>query len=453
MDTLARQLARYVLSKRDTDFPHAARSRAVYAMTDCVACILAGSQEPLADKLLRVVSRAPHEGGRGLLIGTPDYSTPADAALYNGALAHALDYDDSNHPAYAHPSAVLLPAMLAVSEMADATGRDFVTSYILGLEVVGKLGRALQPQHMKQGWHATITFGTLAAAVCAGRLLKLTEDQLVMAIGIAGSAAGGWRANFGTMVKPLHAGYAARNGVLAALLAREGFNAAEESIEHKYGYANVLNDGKGVDFLQLQCWGEPLEIMTDYGIALKPYPSCGATHTGIEAALLLRTEIGQGAIQSVRAGVSQLAFEPLILGLPKSPLEAKFSLRYCISAALTQGAVGLTTFSDRVFASPALNELMPRVTMQADERVLHDTEFATVVSIEMADGEKHEKLVPLALGKPERWFTEKQLFDKFVDCGELIFDRSRLDEIYGTLCDLDSGAKADRLVTALQSAA
>ena len=451
MDTLARTLARYALQARDDDFPAEARTRALDAITDCIACMIAGAKEPLASMVRNVVSGAPRETGRALLVGTNDYSTPADAALYNGAIAHALDYDDTNHPGYAHPSAAILPAMMAVADMAGATGRDIVTAYIIGLEVIGKLGRTMHPQHMKQGWHGTITFGTLAAAVCAGRVMKLTEDQMVMAIGISGSAASGFRANFGTMVKPLHAGYAARNGVLAAQLAREGFEASEQSLEHKYGYANVLNDGRGVDFSQLKCWGEPLEIMTDYGLALKPYPSCGATHTGIEAALHLRKEIGNGEIRSIRAGVSELAFEPLITGTPKSPLEGKFSLPYCISAALTKGAVNLDTFSNETFADAKIQALLQKVTMEADDRVRHDPEFASVVSIEMADGSRHEKLVPLAIGKPERWFSTGQMFDKFLDCGRLVYQRPKIEEVFGVLRSYDSTGPANRLSAALMT--
>jgi len=163
---------------------------------------------------------------------------------------------------------------------------------------------------------------------------------MVMAIGIAASAAGGLRANFGTMVKPLHAGYAARNGVLAALLAREGLIASEVALEHRYGYCNVFNHGIGYDPAPLSAWGEPLEILSEFGLALKPFPSCGATHTGIEAALLLRKEIGGAPIRSVRAGVSEMAFEPLIHVMPNSGLEGKFSLHYCIAAAVASWVAG-----------------------------------------------------------------------------------------------------------------
>lgn len=445
MDQVTRKLAKFALSAADADFPAAARSRALDAITDCVGCMLAGSREPLAAMILNVVSAGPREAAHGLLLGTALAAAPADAALYNGAIAHALDYDDTNHPAYAHPSASIVSAMFAVAMMARARGRDLVSAYIFGLEVMGKLGRALNTAHYKQGWHATATFGTLAATVVAGRLLRLTEQQMVMALGIAASAAGGLRANFGTMVKPLHAGYAARNGVLAVLLAREGFVASDAALEHPYGYCKVFNHGVGYNLAPLAAWGEPLEILTEYGLALKAFPSCGATHTGIEAALLLRQEIGGAPIRSVRAGVSEMAFEPLIHVMPNAGLEGKFSLHYCIAAALTDGVVNLATFSDEKVADPAIRALIPRIKMEADDRVRHDPEFATVVAVETETGGRHERLVPLAIGKPTRWFSRQQLRDKFFDCGGRALDAGKLEKLFDRLQGLESDDGAHAL--------
>ncbi len=452
MDQLARKLAQYALGAIDADFPRLARARAVDAITDCVACMLAGSREPLAKMVLNVASPAPTEAARGLLLGTTRYSTPADSALYNGAIAHALDYDDTNHPGIAHPSAPLVSAMLAVAPMARSRGRDLVSAYILGLEVIGKLGRALNTAHYKQGWHATATFGTLAAAVAAGRLLRLTEQEMVMAIGIAASAAGGLRANFGTMVKPLHAGYAARNGVLAVLLAREGLTANEAALEHRYGYCNVFNHGIGYDPEPLAAWGKPLEILTEFSLALKPFPSCGATHTGIEAALLLREEIGGAPIRSVRAGVSEMAFEPLIYVMPNSGLEGKFSLHYCIAAALTDGVVNFATFSDEKAADPTIRALIPKIKMEADDRVRHDPEYATVVTVETESSGRHERLVPLAIGKPARWFSRQQLRDKFFDCGTRACAPEPLERIFGVLQSIDGDTQVDNLLSTLRGA-
>ena len=452
MNTIASGLARYINLTRNDDFPALARSRALDAITDCIACMLAGSREPLARILLDTLPRFTRtESTQAPLLGTNAYSSVTDSALYNGTIAHALDYDDTNHPAYAHPSAALLPAMLAVAPQARATGQDLITAYILGFELIGKLGRALNPAHMARGWHPTATLGTLGAAVAAGRLLRLNEHQLTMALGIAASAAGGFRANFGTMTKPLHAGYAARNGALAALLASHDFTSSETALEHAVGFCNVMNESNNCDLSKLDGWGIELEILTEYGLALKPYPSCGATHTGIEAALLLRDKIGSAKIETVRAGVSDLAFAPLIQHAPTTPLEAKFSLRYCIAAALTQGVVGLRTFSDDVFKTPAIQDLLLRVSMESDDRVRDSHEFSSVVTIRTSTGEVHENLIDLAIGKPSRWFSPSQLRSKFNDCASLIFPPPRLDAIFLKLRSLDSDLPVPELCDALRT--
>lgn len=149
--------------------------------------------------------------------------------------------------------------------------------------------------------------------------------------------------------------------------------------------------GTGCELAMLDRWGQQLEILTEYGLALKPHPSRGATHTGIEAALLLRDAIGNAEIVEIRAGASALAFAPLIQHSPASALEAKFSLRYCIAAALTQGVVGLRTFSDEVFRTQAIQDMVQRVRMEPDDRIRDDREFASVVTVHTATGAVHEQ--------------------------------------------------------------
>jgi 2-methylcitrate dehydratase PrpD len=436
METNAQRLAAFAAAASHADFPALARTRAVDAITDCVGCMLAGVSEPLAAKVVRASAAGSGSGASALVVGAGTAASPGDAALCNGTLAHALDYDDTNHPAYAHPSAVLVPTILALAPVGDFDGRDAVTAYILGLEVFGKLGRALNTAHYRRGWHATATFGSLASAVAAGRLLRLPADRMTMAIGIAASAAGGLRANFGSMVKPLHAGYAARNGVLAALLAREGFEASEFALDHDYGYFALFSGDGHFDPAPLQRWGEPLEILTPYGLALKPYPSCGATHTGIEAALELRGELGSLPPRSVYAGVSELAFSPLIHVMPQRPLEGKFSLHYCIAAALVDGAVNLASFTPQKVADPTIRSLIERTTMRADERVGDGAEFPTLVQVETGDGRRLERFVPLAQGKPERWFTPARIREKYDDCTRG-FEPDAIDRAYEALRALD----------------
>jgi len=399
-------------------------------------------------RVLPVQERASAQAPAALL-GTTGYGSPHDAALYNGAIAHALDYDDTNHPAYAHASAVIVPALFAVAPLCNASGAEVVTAYIAGFEMLGKLGRAMNRQHYQRGWHATGTFGALVATVAAGRLLRLGEQQMVMALGIAASSASGLRANFGSMVKALHAGYAARNGVMAALLAREGFDASTASLDHAHGYLEVFNAGIGFDAEPLLAIGEQLEILTEHGLALKPYPSCGATHPGIEAALQLHKDLAGAPIRSVRAGVCDMAFSPLIHVMPDAPVEGKFSLHFCLAAALIDGKMGLASFTDAKIADPAIRALIPKITMELDEALRHDSEFATVVTVETESGEHHERFVPLAMGKPARWFGLERMREKFGDCAGAVLGKSGCDRAFAALRALDSAQPVSVTVKAL----
>jgi 2-methylcitrate dehydratase PrpD len=374
-----------------------------------------------------------------LLIGTGRYGSPADAALFNGTVAHALDYDDTNHPAYAHPSAVLVPALLAAARISGASGSDLIDGYIAGFEIFGKLGRAMNTQHYKRGWHATSSFGTLAAVVAVARILGLDRQKTVMALGIAASSASGLRANFGSMVKPLHAGYAARNGVLAGQLAREGFDASEVVLEHAYGYLSVFNAGIGFDVDPLLSLGESLEIQTEHGLALKPYPSCGATHPGIEAALALHAELNGEEIAGIEASVCEMA---------KTPLEGKFSLHFCVAAALVFGEVKLSTFTDAKVMDPRVRALIAKMSMKTDERWKDDSEFSTEITVVTQSGRRLSRHIPLAAGKPERWFSPQQLRAKFDDC-TVAFGGAFQNRVYAALRALDQTPDAMALISQL----
>ena len=258
-----------------------------------------------------------------------------------------------------------------------------------------------------------------------------------MAIGFAASSASGLRVNFGTMVKPLHAGLAARNGVLAALLAQQGMDASVESLDHEYGYFDVFNDGIAQDLDSLADWSTPLEILTPNGLALKAFPACGAAHTAIEAALALRPHVDVGAIAKIVVHVPDRALAPLIHPVPRTPLEAKFSMQFCVAAALCDGAVNLDTFSRERIDDPLIRDLQGRVTVVQDGSLPNPSEFPARVEVTTNDGKRHESMVPLAIGKPARWFTEVQLRDKFMDCATQALSEQDADAVFRAIRQLD----------------
>jgi 2-methylcitrate dehydratase PrpD len=318
------------------------------------------------------------------------------------------------------------------------------------VEVFGKLGRALNTGHYKRGWHATCTFGSIAATVVAASIMRLSASELTTAIGIAASAAGGLRVNFGTMMKPLHAGYAARNGVLAAQLARAGLTASDSSLEHRYGYAHVLAGASAPMLEWLASWGEPLEILTDYGLALKPFPACGATHPAIEAGMLLHHDIGGRTISDVRVGVCSMAFEPLIYMAPTTPLQGKFSMHYCVAAALLDGNVELATFTEARIADAAIASLIAKIRMETEPRFADDSEFPAIVTVTLSDGTVLQREVPLAMGKRARWPVRAQLLRKYSDCATASLGSQRVESTFERLSAIDSSMALADLVDTLQ---
>src|SRR5262252_9366896 len=366
-------LAEFVTKSRWEDCPAEAVEAARRAILDCLGVMLAGSVEPAA-RLVTDVARA--EGGSPLatVVGTPLRTGAVWAALANGTAAHALDFDDTNFAMMGHPTAPVLAAALAAGELALADGRALVHAFLLGFEVETTMAAVMNPPHYEKGFHATGTLGTMGAAAAASRLLGLDAEQARAALSLAASQAAGLKENFGTMTKPFHAGHAARSGVLAALLAREGWTASERALEGPQGFFSVLSAGpvrpEVVDTL-----GAPWKILSS-GIAVKPYPSCACTHSIIDGALELgRTHrIRPGDVAEVTVGVNAIVPRILIHSNPRSGLEAKFSAEFSAAAALCDGRVGISTFTDDKTREPAIRALMQKIRVRVDPDIPGDAE-------------------------------------------------------------------------------
>ena len=261
--SITRSIAEFIVSSRLDDIPARAREAAKRAMIDCLGVSLAGSREPCARIITRLVGDA---GGRpeATVIGTGLRVPATEAALANGTAGHALDYDDWHGRTghfLGHASVALLPAILAVGEKVGASGARALESYAVGFEVGAKVGVALTSAHYVRGFHTTGTLGALRAAGAAAKVLGLTAEQTRHALGIAASQGSGLRANFGTMTKPFHAGHAARAGVLSGLLARDGFSASPDVLDGPLGVFAVFGeDLKRGQTVVLEKLGEPWEL-------------------------------------------------------------------------------------------------------------------------------------------------------------------------------------------------
>ena len=397
--------------------PAEARARAAIAVLDTVGVSLAGASEP-ASLIVRQVVAA--EGGDACTVfGTAIRASMSGAALANGTAAHALDYDDMCFISLAHPSAPLVPAVLAAAESERLAGRAVLDAYVVGFEIEARLGRLMNPRHYQRGWHCTSTLGTVGAAAAVSRLLRLDAAAAGRALAIAASEASGLKENFGTMVKPLHAGLAARNGVLAALLAQAGMTASERALDGPQGFLHALDsEGAGLDEA-IADLGERWEIL-DTGITVKLYPSCAGTHPSLDAILDLRRREGFGADEVERIDIDVDAIVPTILiyDRPATGLEGKFSLPFCAAAAVVFGRVGIDTFEAASLTNPDVTALMPRVTMRVDSSLDAGAPPLTQarVHIRLREGRVLTHQANGARGYPANPASDAELDEKFLAC-------------------------------------
>ena len=391
-------------------------------ITDVIGVALAGLKEKQSEIITDYARRT---GGVAecSVIGAGFKTSPYLAALVNGTMGHALDYDDLAVSLIGHPSVFLAPAILAIGESIGASGEDVLTAYVVGYEVACCVAGPILQSHYVQGWHSTATFGSLGAAAAAAWLLKLNVHQARMALGVAASLAGGLRQNFGTMTKPLHAGKAAANGVQAALLAQAGFTADENIIEAPLGFAKVFGHNEEADWAKAsENLGRIFLITSAVGLSIKPYPSCGFTHPAIDAALYIKKEYKVNAddVAEVELGVSPFDKQILIHHSPKTGLEGKFSLEYTVARALLSGGVRLRHLTDEAVAEPQVKSLMKK--MRWVEKyplpVMGTAEGLGTksVTVRLKDGREFPKEVTIAKGMPQNPLTLDEFNSKFRDC-------------------------------------
>jgi 2-methylcitrate dehydratase PrpD len=412
--------------------PADARSRAATAVLDTIGVALGGFHEPAPAIVRKTIAPIDSGGlkpaGYGTacsIWGSDLRMSAAQAAFANGTAAHALDFDDMCFVSLAHPSAPLVPAVIAVGELTSASGRAVLDAYVAGFEIQARLGRLMNPRHYQRGWHCTSTLGVMSAAAGASRILSLDASQTRHALGIAASSASGIKENFGTMVKPLHAGLAARDGVMAALLAQAGFTASANAIDGPQGYLHALDSERDDLDREVADLGKRWEIL-DTGITVKLYPSCAGTHPTLDALLDLRAEHGFAAADVDRIDVDVDPIVPTILlyDRPASALEAKFSLPFCAAAAVVFGRVGIDTFDEPALRHAGVAATMERVTMRVDQAIGAGKPALTEarVRVRLKNGAELTKEAHGARGYPANPAGTAELRQKFVGCAGRVMD-------------------------------
>jgi 2-methylcitrate dehydratase PrpD len=405
--TLTKTLAAHLAGAQFGDLTPAARHAARRGVLDWIGCALAASRHPTIDILLEVLAETGGRPratvlGRGLKLGL------ADAPLANGQMGHLLDFDDTHMGGVVlHTSSPVLAALFALAERAPVSGQDLMLAYAVGFEAGVRSGRSA-PGHHKGGWHLTGTLGSLAAGAASAKLLGLDAQRLTYALGIAATQAAGLQQNRGTMCKSLHAGKAAQNGVLAALLAERGFDSSQEIIEGRRGFARIYSDVAAPEQLT-DGLGGPWLIETN---GHKPY-ACGVVlHPLIDAVIAIRERapIDPAAVSEIGLRVHPLVMSITGVAEPSSGLQSKFSYRHCAAVALADGAAGIAQYSDARAADPAVAALRRKVTAVADETLRRDEACATV----MAGGVRHEAHVAHASGTADNPMSDAAIEAKFL---------------------------------------
>ncbi len=418
MASLTLELGRFVADLSLRQIPSEASDIARTGIADCFGVLVAGARDP---EIALVDRELGSSAGAALasLIPSGARRTPETAALINGVAAHVLDYDDVSLDG--HPSAVLVPAILAQGEVSGSSGAEMLTAYVAGYEVWAELvAREPTPLHRK-GWHPSAVFGTVAAAAACAKLRNLDGARAATALAIAASMSSGLVANFGTMTKSFQVGRAAQSGIIAARLAQAGLTASLDALEHPAGLLMALSaDGKP-DLDRAFSAARKEWHIVGHGLNIKRYPICYATHRSIDAALDLveRYDLSPGKVERIHVSTGQTQMLMLRNGRPQTGLEAKFSMQFAMAAALCARHVGLAELTDEFVLRPEVQAIFPRVSLSGSAVTMEGSNFAPADSVEITtvSGETLKSgPVEYAKGSHQLPLSRDELWLKFSDC-------------------------------------
>ncbi len=441
---VTRRLARYVVTAKAQDLPQGVRKEATRTLLNWVGCAVGGSRHETVD--IAISALKPFSGpAQASVLGRRERLDIMHAALMNGISSHIFDFDDTHLKTIIHPAGPVASAILALSEHQPVSGGDFVHALVLGVETECRIGNAVYPEHYDIGWHITGTAGVFGAAAAAGKLLGLSEQQLVWALGLAATQPVGLREMFGTMTKSFHPGRAAQNGLTAALLASRNFTSSDQGIEAKRGWANTLSTARHYGQITDKL-GETYEILLN---TYKPF-ACGIViHPAIDGCIQLRNQYNLTSTQIERV---ELKVHPLVLELtgkktPQTGLEGKFSVFHAAAVAIVQGAAGEKQFSDLVVRDPAIVALRDRVVAVIDPSI-HEEQVR--VAITLKDGRRVEQYVEHAIGSLQRPMSDSALESKFADLADGVLPKSQARRLMDLCWGVEKLAAAADLAKAGQ---
>ncbi len=437
------------LAHAPDDWSQAARHSAWRELVDQIGVTIPGTAEPASKIAAKIVS--DWGTGPSMAAGQSTRLAAPWAALVNGTAGHALDLDDNFDPSKSHATTVLYPAIWALAEQESIGGAACIDAYICGLQIIGKVGQGVNPYHRDRGWHATATLGAIGAAAACARLLRLDESRAACALSLATSMAAGFMAQFGTMAKPLHAGLAAKAGIMAACLARAGLSASMSTFDSQNGL-NHLMVGQDYEILRDNLTnpdhghtmtfdtdnvGEPL-LITEHAFRVKRFANCGASHRAMDGLLILREKHGFGADDVARVDITlpQVHVNNLMYHDPQDPLQAKFSFEYALSTALISGDLTLQDFTQKAVMRPQIRALYPRIHLHGVDAL--EGACPTEVKVTLHDGQVYKTIRAMPLGSKAAPFSDQQYWAKFETCAAPYMTARDLDALKASLMDFTS---------------
>jgi len=437
-----KELASYLIQSRWDDIPQDVRHEAKRAILNYVGCAVGGSREPAVDIAMHTMK--PFSGeATASVFARPERLDPLHAALLNGLTSHVYEYDDTLPKNYIHPSPPVASALFSYASANPVTGRDFIHSFLLGFETEARVGNAVYPAHYEAGWHITSTAGVFGAAASVGKLMGLSTQKMIWAIGLAATQACGIREMFGSMAKFLHAGFAAKNGYTSAILANSGFTAGEHSIEGPRGFAAV--QASKFDLSKItRGLGKEFQIRDN---AYKPYPCGVVIHPTIDGCIEIYREFKPApeTIRAVRVRVAPLVLDLCNKRVITQGLESKYSIYHAAAIGLVRGKGGLREFSDEVATDPVIQRVRECVTPTADPSI---TEDQSHIEVEFTDGRKVTRFVEQSLGNLQRPLSDAQLEEKFRDQAEMVLPSAQVQRLIDLCWRLEDLASAGEILKA-----
>jgi 2-methylcitrate dehydratase PrpD len=428
---VTKDLCAFLAHFRFEDLPAAAIHQARRGVLDWLGCALAASPHPTIAKLLSVLKNTA--SGQASVLGQKHKLGLLEAAIANGQMGHLLDYDDTHMGGVVlHASSPILAALLGLAERGGVDGRALIAAYAAGFEAGVRVGQSA-PGHYDGGWHLTGTLGTIAAGAASARLLGLEPTQMVHALGIATTQASGMQQNRGTMSKSFHAGKAASNGLLAALLAQAGFDSSPEIIEGKHGFCRTYSPVAKPE-LVLDGLGSRWEITRN---GYKPY-ACGVVlHPAIDAMIALGRDamLEPGNIARVELTVHPHAVKITGVRDPRSGLQSKFSLYHSAAVAYLDGDAGVAQYADQRAAAPDVVALREKIDVTTDENFRKDQAQAAIVAM---SGERHEAHIAHASGTVDNPMSDSAIETKFIANAVPIIGADRAREVAARMWRLET---------------